>query len=99
KYRIAADKIRNRLETYPRIDGAWWHATSDSRRNQNWADGVFMVLPFLVSYGQLVSNKPFGFDGRTAYQEAARQLQLYYQRLRDPSNELLRHAFDGSPAG
>jgi unsaturated rhamnogalacturonyl hydrolase len=99
KYRTAATKIRNRLETFPRINGAWWHADTDSRKNQNWADGVFMALPFLVRYGQLVDDKKFGFDGRDAYAEAVQQLTLYYNRLRDPSNELLRHAYDGSPAG
>ena len=36
--------------TYPRTtDGGWWHSTSASRKNQLWADGVFMVLPFLVA--------------------------------------------------
>jgi unsaturated rhamnogalacturonyl hydrolase len=104
KYRIAADKIRNRLDTYPTINEAWWHSTSDSRRNQTWADGVFMVLPFLVRYGHDVNNRNFP-DGNNAYAEAVKQLKLYYANLRDPSTEIhpstemLRHAYDGSPAG
>ena len=57
RYRTAAQKIRNRLKTYPRTgDGGWWHSTSASRKNQLWGDGVFMVLPQLIRYGQWVGD-------------------------------------------
>jgi len=33
KYRTAAQKIRNRFNSYPRTtDGGFWHSTSSSRR-------------------------------------------------------------------
>jgi unsaturated rhamnogalacturonyl hydrolase len=49
KYRLAADKIRKRFDSYPRTkDGGFWHATSKSREWQLWGDGVFMSMPFLV---------------------------------------------------
>jgi len=90
KYRTAANKIRNRLNTYPRTrDGGWWHANSDSRRNQLWGDGVFMVLPFLARYGQT-----FGDSDGFASRETARQLEVYFSHLRDNGLNLLRHAYN-----
>ncbi len=86
KYRTAANKIRTRLNTYPRNpDGGWWHATS--RQYQNWLDGVFMVLPFLVRYGQTFNDATFAND------KAAQQLNIYFGHLQEP-NGLLKHAYD-----
>jgi unsaturated rhamnogalacturonyl hydrolase len=90
KYRIAAQKIRDRLKTYPRTtDGGFWHATS--REHQLWADGTFMVVPFLVRYGQIV--------GETAYtqDEAAKQLIVYGSHLQT-SLGILKHAYDEARA-
>ncbi|GAB3970246.1 glycoside hydrolase family 88 protein [Actinoallomurus acanthiterrae] len=90
RYQTAAAKIRNRLKTYPRnSDGAFWHGTSSSRAHQLWADGAYMVNPFLVEYG-----KEFG---DTAYtdDEATKQLVAYGTHLQ-VSNGLLRHAYDES---
>ena len=93
KYKLAADNIRKTFDTYPRTkDGAFWHANSPSRRWQNWADGVFMSLPFLVRYGQM-----FG-DSKYANEEAVKQLLLYYKHLNDPATGLLYHAYDESGA-
>ncbi|WHM35647.1 glycoside hydrolase family 88 protein [Streptomyces sp. BPTC-684] len=90
RYRIAAKKIRDRLNTYPRTaDGGFWHADSSSRAHQLWADGVYMVNPFLVEYG-----KEFG-DSTYANDEAARQLTVYGRHLQ-VSNGLLKHAYDES---
>ncbi|GGN87716.1 hypothetical protein GCM10011579_080830 [Streptomyces albiflavescens] len=90
RYRIAAKKIRDRLETYPRTsDGGFWHATSDSRAHQLWADGVYMVNPFLVEYG-----KEFN-DSAYANNEAAKQLYVYGSHLQ-VTNGLLKHAYDES---
>jgi unsaturated rhamnogalacturonyl hydrolase len=92
KYRTAAQKIRDRLKTYPRTsDGGWWHSTSASRRNQLWGDGVFMVLPQLIRYGQWVGDKQYTYD------EATRQLTTYFGHLRDDSTGLLRHAWAQDP--
>jgi len=88
RYRTAADKIRRRLDTYPRTaDGGLWHATS--RQHQLWSDGVFMVLPFLVRYG-----KAFG-DSAYTNDEVANQLLIYAQHLQVDSG-LFIHAWDES---
>jgi unsaturated rhamnogalacturonyl hydrolase len=90
RYRKAARKIRDRLTTYPRTaDGGFWHADTSSRAHQLWADGVYMVNPFLVEYG-----KEFG-DTTYANDEAAQQLYVYGSHLQVPSG-LLKHAYDES---
>ena len=90
RYRIAAQKIRDRLDSYPRTsDGGFWHADTSSRTHQLWSDGVYMVNPFLVEYG-----KEFG-DSAYANDEAAAQLAVYGRHLQ-VSNGLLRHAYDES---
>ncbi|MGW7541483.1 glycoside hydrolase family 88/105 protein [Streptomyces sp. NPDC054770] len=90
RYRKAAQKIRDRLDSYPRTgDGGFWHADTSSRAHQLWADGVYMVNPFLVEYG-----KEFG-DGAYTDGEAARQLAVYGGHLQVASG-LLKHAYDES---
>ncbi len=90
KYRIAAQKIRDRLRTYPRTsDGGFWHATSTSRQHQLWADGTFMVVPFLLHYGQIVGDTAYTQD------EAAKQLVVYGSHLQT-SLGILKHAYDES---
>jgi unsaturated rhamnogalacturonyl hydrolase len=91
KYKLAADRIRKRFDTYPRTkDGGFWHATSKTREWQLWGDGVFMSMPFLVRYGNL-----FG-DGRYANDEAVNQLLIYSNHLNDPRTGLMFHAYDES---
>jgi unsaturated rhamnogalacturonyl hydrolase len=90
RYRKAAKKIRDRLDTYPRTgDGGFWHADSSSRAHQLWADGVYMVNPFLVEYG-----KEFG-DSAYTNDEASKQLYVYGSHLQ-VANGLLKHAYDES---
>ncbi|MFF7750843.1 glycoside hydrolase family 105 protein [Streptomyces sp. NPDC007971] len=90
RYRKAAKKIRDRLATYPRTgDGGFWHADNSSRAHQLWADGVYMVNPFLVEYG-----REFG-DSASTNDEAARQLAVYGGHLQ-VANGLLKHAYDES---
>ncbi|GHE05566.1 glycoside hydrolase family 88/105 protein [Streptomyces alanosinicus] len=90
RYRRAAQRIRDRLRTYPRTsDGGFWHADTGSRAHQLWADGAYMVNPFLVEYG-----KEFA-DSAATGDEAARQLTVYGRHLQ-VANGLLRHAFDES---
>jgi len=70
KYKLAAERIRKRFDTYPRTkEGGFWHAASKSREWQLWGDGVFMSMPFLVRYGKL-----FG-DSQYANDEATKQLK------------------------
>jgi unsaturated rhamnogalacturonyl hydrolase len=92
KYKLAADKIRERLKTYPRTsDGGFWHATGQSRQHQLWGDGVFMSMPFLVRYGRRFGESSYAND------EAASQLITYASHLRS-SEGLLYHAYDESRA-
>jgi unsaturated rhamnogalacturonyl hydrolase len=91
KYKLAADRIRRRFDTYPRTrDGGFWHADSKSREWQLWGDGVFMSMPFLVRYGNM-----FG-DGKYANDEAVHQLMTYASHLNDPRTGLMFHAYDES---
>jgi len=91
KYRIAASKMRNRLNTYPRTsDGGFWHTTG--RTDQLWGDGTFMLLPGLIRYGQLANDSTY------ANNEVGNQLQIYASHLQitapGPSVGLLFHAYD-----
>ncbi|MGJ5752131.1 unsaturated rhamnogalacturonyl hydrolase [Streptomyces puniciscabiei] len=90
RYRRAARRIRGRLNSYPRTsDGGFWHADTSGRAHQLWADGAYMVNPFLVEYG-----REFG-DSAYTNEEAARQLSVYGGHLQ-VANGLLRHAYDES---
>jgi unsaturated rhamnogalacturonyl hydrolase len=91
KYKTAATKIRNRLKTYPRTsEGGFWHANNASRAHQLWGDGVFMVDPFLIRYGQIIGESGYAND------ESSKQLLITYKHLLNPSNGLLKHAWDES---
>jgi unsaturated rhamnogalacturonyl hydrolase len=91
QYKIAAEKIRRRFDTYPRTkDGGFWHGTSKTREWQLWGDGVFMSMPFLVRYGKLFNDGPYAND------EASKQLLIYASHLNDPKTGLMYHAFDES---
>lgn len=92
KYKLGADKIKQRFSTYPRTaDGGFWHATVASRQHQLWGDGVFMSMPFLVRYGRLFGDSAYAND------EAAKQLIVYASHLHSPEG-LLYHAYDESGA-
>jgi unsaturated rhamnogalacturonyl hydrolase len=89
KYRIAAESIRTRFNTYPRTeDGGFWHALS--REHQLWLDGMYMSMPFLVQYGAAFGERDATCD------EAARQLMIYAGHLNDPATGLMFHAYDES---
>jgi unsaturated rhamnogalacturonyl hydrolase len=91
RYKLAADRIRKRFDTYPRTkDSGFWHATGKSREWQLWGDGVFMSMPFLVRYGSM-----FG-DSKYANDEAVLQLLTYWLHLNDPLTGLMFHAYDES---
>lgn len=90
RYQIAAAKIRKRLNTYPRTtDGGFWHAAIASRAHQLWADGTYMVNPFLVEYGREFGDTAYTVD------EASKQLVVYSGHLQQ-ANGLLKHAYDES---
>lgn len=89
RYKLAAERIRRRFDTYPRTkDGGLWHGAVTEHQHQLWLDGMYMSMPFLVQYGEL-----FG-DQKYAYSEATKQLLVYASHLNDPSTGLLFHAYD-----
>ena len=91
KYKVAADRIRTKFDTYKRTnDGGFWHAESKNRESQLWADGVFMSMPFLVRYGKLYGDSTYAND------EATKQLIVYARHLNDPQTGLMFHAYDES---
>ncbi|MFF1606659.1 glycoside hydrolase family 105 protein [Amycolatopsis sp. NPDC058278] len=87
KYKTAADQLRKRFPSYPRTsDGGMFHATS--KVGQLWGDGVYMAQPFLALYGAA-----FG-DGAYCFEEAAKNIVVYFSHLREPAKGLLYHAYD-----
>jgi len=91
KYKLAADRIRKRFDTYPRTkDGGFWHATGKTREWQLWGDGVFMSMPFLVRYGNMFGDSKYTND------EAVLQLMTYWKHLNDFRTGLMFHAYDES---
>jgi unsaturated rhamnogalacturonyl hydrolase len=93
KYKLAADRIRKKFDTYKRTnDGGFWHAESKNREWQLWADGVFMSMPFLIRYGKLYGDSAYAND------EVTKQLVTYASHLNDPQTGLMFHAYDESGA-
>ena len=91
KYKLAAERIRKRFDTYPRTkDEGFWHATGKTREWQLWGDGVFMSMPFLVRYGNMFGDSKYTND------EAVLQLLTYYTHLNDLRTGLMFHAYDES---
>ncbi|WP_344865454.1 glycoside hydrolase family 88/105 protein [Amycolatopsis ultiminotia] len=85
RYTLAAQRIHDRLKSYPRTsDGAFIHNTGLS--GQLWADGAFMVTPFLANYAVATGDS-------SASAEAVKQLNLYFGHLRHPDG-MLYHAYD-----
>ncbi len=86
KYRIAAKKVRDTYDTYPRNpDEGFWHGKD--RPGEMWVDGLFMGLMFLVRYGKYIG------DSEYCYSEAVKQLNVIFARCRKDSTGLLYHAY------
>ncbi|MFS8202223.1 glycoside hydrolase family 88/105 protein [Streptomyces sp. CWNU-52B] len=87
KYRTASVQLRQTFPSYPRTsDGGMFH--SKAKVGQLWGDGVYMAQPFLALYGET-----FG-DGAYCYEEAAKNVVVYFDRLKEPAKGLLYHAYD-----
>ena len=87
RFKLAADKLRKRFDTYPRTpDGGFWHMTN--LEGELWLDGLYMGMPFLATYGKMIGDADY------AYSEAIRQFKLHIDYLMDKETGLLLHAFD-----
>jgi unsaturated rhamnogalacturonyl hydrolase len=87
RFRLAAKKLRDRFNTYPRTpDGGFWHTTN--LQGELWLDGLYMGMPFLTTYGQMIG------DANYAYSEAIKQFKLHIDYLLNKETGLLLHAFD-----
>lgn len=86
RYRLAAQRMRAELDTWPRTtNGGFWHTRRST--GQLWADGAFMATSLLLEYG-----RSFPDGGRSA-DEAARQLLAYAEKLQNPVTGLPVHAY------
>jgi rhamnogalacturonyl hydrolase YesR len=90
KYKIAAAKIHEAFQTYPRnSDGGFWHA--GWAKHQMWVDGVFMGQIFNARYGKIIG------DSVNAFNEVTRQMKIIVDHCQKP-NGLLLHGWDESKA-
>lgn len=90
RYRVASTQIRERLNTYSRTEeGGFWHAEGGTRDWQNWSDGVYMVVPFIMRHGYTFGEKEW------ATAEALKQLLVYAKNLQHEDG-LFHHAYDES---
>lgn len=86
KYKIAAIKIRESFDTYPRTgDGLFWH--NRSMKGQAWVDGVFMGQIFLARYAMVLGDKVEAFN------EVVKQMTLIAEHCQK-ENGLLLHGWD-----
>jgi unsaturated rhamnogalacturonyl hydrolase len=87
RFKLAADKLRMRFDTYPRNpDGCFWHMTD--LNGELWLDGLYMGMPFLTTYGKMFGDEDY------AYSEAIHQFKLHIDYLMDKATGLLLHAYD-----
>ncbi len=87
RFKLAADKLRKRFDTYPRTpDGCFWHMTD--LKGELWLDGLYMGMPFLVNYGKMFNDENY------AYSEAILQFKKHIDYLMDNETGLLLHAYD-----
>ncbi|MCK7598953.1 glycoside hydrolase family 88 protein [Microbulbifer sp. CAU 1566] len=85
-YKKAVDHLYEQLEHHPRTEaGAFWH--KKIYPHQVWLDGVYMGIPFLAQYEQLMHDKP-------NVEEVLAEFKLVNQILKDPQTGLFYHAWD-----
>lgn len=88
KYRIAAKKIRDGFNDYPRnSNGLFWHGEWST--NQSWIDGVFMGQIFLARYGSVIG------DSEYAFKEVVKQMTLIVEKC-GQDDGLIMHGWDES---
>jgi rhamnogalacturonyl hydrolase YesR len=88
KYRIAATKIRDGFNDYPRnSNGLFWHGEWST--NQSWIDGVFMGQIFLARYGSVIGDSEYAFN------EVVKQMTLIVDKC-GQEDGLIMHGWDES---
>lgn len=88
KYRKAAARLREQLQTHPRTsEGGFWH--KKIYPSQMWLDGLYMGEPFYAEYAAT-------FHEAAAFDDIARQFVLMELHSRDAKTGLLYHAWDES---
>jgi len=88
--RKAIEVLRSQMKTHPRTaDGSFWH--KKVYPHQMWLDGVYMASPFLAEYAATF-HEPALFD------EAAQQILLAEEHMRDAKTGLLFHGWDEQKA-
>ena len=88
-YKAPADATRRIFDTYPTVQGAFWHANNGTRDHQLWGDGVFMSLSFLTRYATV-------FNDPTVYPIAVTNLSVTSTHLKNSATNLFWHAYDDS---
>lgn len=87
KYRLAAERLHQALESQPRTcEGSYWHKAIYP--NQVWLDGIYMAQVFSALY-----EKHFG---RGDYTDVLTQLRTVRRRMFDESKRLYYHGYDAS---
>ncbi|WP_299597395.1 glycoside hydrolase family 88 protein [uncultured Microbulbifer sp.] len=85
-YKKAVDTLFEQLEHHPRTSqGAFWH--KKRYPYQVWLDGVYMGIPFLAHYEQLMHEEP-------DVEEVLAEFKVVNQILKDPETGLFYHAWD-----
>lgn len=87
KYKLAANKLRESLNDYPRTaDSLLW--LEKKRPREIWIDGAFMGGMFLIHYGKYIGDSEWCFN------ETARQLIGIHNHLKKGDTGLMLHAWD-----
>lgn len=86
RFRLAAKVLRDQMLTHPRTtEGGFWH--KQRYPNQMWLDGLYMGSAFLAQYAA-------AYDEPDLFDDVVHQFVLMEQVAMDPTNGLLRHAWD-----
>lgn len=89
KYAVAAQQIRDSIDTWPRTsDGGLVHRTYSPWNTRLYLDGVFMLTIFLTNFGEVFDDTVY------CNNECADQLLIYNDHLKYPETKLAWHAWD-----
>lgn len=88
RYRIAVETLLKQLENQPRTpSGNYWH--KKIYPNQVWLDGLFMTMPFRMTWDTKYGKKD-------QYLDIVRQFERVRKNMRDEKSGLYYHGYDES---